>query len=70
MTSCPGTRGNAIPGQWPSFVNASLWQMPQAVGCIALRSGGGLVAALQGGVYGLRLHGDGLFDLELLAAAQ
>src|SRR6266571_5918075 len=29
-TSCPGTRGYRIPGQPPSLVSASLWQMPQA----------------------------------------
>ena len=29
-TSCPGTRGKVMPGQWPSLVIASLWQMPQA----------------------------------------
>src|ERR1035438_1262172 len=28
--SCPGTRGYWMPGQRPSFTNASLWQMPQA----------------------------------------
>src|SRR5437764_9555268 len=29
-TSCPGTRGKVMPGQRPSLVIASLWQMPQA----------------------------------------
>ena len=28
--SWPGTRGYWMPGQWPSFVNISLWQMPHA----------------------------------------
>src|SRR5450631_426094 len=28
--SCPGIRGYWMPGQWPSFTRASLWQIPQA----------------------------------------
>src|SRR5215467_10052777 len=35
-TSCPGTRGYWIPGQEPSFVNTSLWQMPHA--CTLMRT--------------------------------
>ena len=46
ITSCPGTRGNAIPGQWPSLVIASLWQMPQAWTLIRTEPGPGRGSAL------------------------
>jgi len=51
---------------------AQSWQLPQAVGCIALRSepaGGGLIAALEDGVYALKLQPQGVFQLDLLASA-
>src|SRR5208283_6166706 len=35
-TSCPGTRGYDTPGKCPSFVNESLWQIPQA--CTLIRT--------------------------------
>jgi sugar lactone lactonase YvrE len=45
------------------------WQLPQAVGCIALKDGGGLIAALEDGIYALQLHEAGRFELSPLAAA-
>src|SRR3954454_7716570 len=34
--SCPGTRGYLIPGNVPSLVSESLWQIPQA--CTLIRT--------------------------------
>ncbi|MCV2367288.1 SMP-30/gluconolactonase/LRE family protein [Roseateles oligotrophus] len=48
---------------------AQSWQLDQAVGCIALRAGGGLVAALQDGVYALELGAAAQPQMTLLAAA-
>ncbi|MCV2354324.1 SMP-30/gluconolactonase/LRE family protein [Paucibacter sp. B2R-40] len=48
---------------------AQNWQLDQAVGCIALRAGGGLVAALQDGVYALELGAAARPQMTLLAAA-
>jgi len=49
---------------------ARCWQLDQAVGCIALRTGGGLLAALRDGVYALRLQDDGSHHAERIAAAR
>ena len=38
-TSWPGTRGILDPGQIPSFVIESLWQMPQACTLMRTRPG-------------------------------
>src|SRR5579884_2589750 len=35
-TSCPGTRGYVMPGNVPSLVSESLWQMPHA--CTLIRN--------------------------------
>ncbi|MDN3921301.1 SMP-30/gluconolactonase/LRE family protein [Roseateles violae] len=48
---------------------AAFWQLAQAVGSIALREGGGLIAALEDGVYALDLFEGGRFESRLLAAA-
>lgn len=48
---------------------ARYWQLDQDVGCIALRAGGGLLAALRDGVYALQLHEDGSHHASLVAAA-
>ncbi|MCV2359764.1 SMP-30/gluconolactonase/LRE family protein [Paucibacter sp. TC2R-5] len=48
---------------------AQNWQLDQTVGCIALRAGGGLVAALQDGVYALELGAAAQPQMTLLAAA-
>ncbi|MDC8772884.1 SMP-30/gluconolactonase/LRE family protein [Roseateles albus] len=48
---------------------AQNWQLDQTVGCIALRAGGGLVAALQDGVYALELGAAARPQMTLLAAA-
>lgn len=48
---------------------APCWRLPQAIGCIALRAGGGLIAALADGVYALDLFEDGRLELTLLARA-
>ncbi|MCU7371896.1 SMP-30/gluconolactonase/LRE family protein [Paucibacter sp. O1-1] len=48
---------------------ARCWALPQQIGCIALREGGGLIAALQDGVYALDLDDRDAAGLRLLAAA-
>ncbi len=48
---------------------AQCWQLAQAVGCIALRAAGGLIAALQDGVYALQLGSDSAFTARLLTPA-
>jgi sugar lactone lactonase YvrE len=50
-----------------SAVAARSWALPQQIGCIAPRTGGGLIAALQDGVYALDLGEQA--DLRLIAAA-
>ncbi len=48
---------------------AQCWQLNQAVGCIALRAAGGLIAALEDGVYALQLGSDGAVAATLLTPA-
>jgi sugar lactone lactonase YvrE len=47
--------------------SARSWALPQQVGCIAPRAGGGMIAALQDGVYALDLAEQA--ELHLIAAA-
>ncbi|MBT9491413.1 MAG: SMP-30/gluconolactonase/LRE family protein [Paucibacter sp.] len=48
---------------------ARCWQLEQAVGCIALRAAGGLIAALEDGVYALQLGTDSSVRATLLTPA-
>ena len=47
---------------------ARCWELPQPIGCIAPRRGGGLIAALQDGVYALSLGGTEAALRRLVAA--
>jgi len=62
-------RGQRVWRHDGSARTAQSWQLPQAVGCIALRAAGGLTAALEDGVYALQLLHQGQFELRLLASA-
>lgn len=48
---------------------AQSWQLDQAVGCIALRAAGGLIAALEDGVYALQLGAHSALTSTLLCPA-
>jgi sugar lactone lactonase YvrE len=46
------------------------WPTPERTGCIALHAGGGLLAAMETGLFHLRPHADGTLAVEPLASVQ
>lgn len=41
----------------PTSRHLDTWAMPESIGCIALKQGGGVIGALRDGIYDLDLHG-------------
>lgn len=41
----------------PTTDHVDCWPMPESIGCIVLKKGGGVIGALRSGVYELDLHG-------------
>lgn len=41
----------------PTSRDLDTWAMPESIGCLALKQGGGVIGALRDGIYDLDLHG-------------